>query len=88
MVRDRSRRHPLHVPPGRLAFPQLGSERVAFRLVVRAPDVSAIVGRVDTAVVRVKNAATVLSLIRFEPAGSTDLEELTRLSVSRVRAIT
>jgi len=72
----------------RLPMPALGSDRIAFRarITVRQGAL-ALSAHADLAVVRVRNAVTLISVASFGAADGVDLVDLARLSTSRLRAV-
>jgi hypothetical protein len=72
----------------RLPMPALGSDRIAFRarITVRQGALALSV-HADLAVVRVRNAVTLISVASFGAADGVDLVDLARLSTSRLRAV-
>ena len=72
----------------RLAMPTIGSDRVAFRarVTVRQGAI-AITARADMAVVRVRNAVTLVSVVSFGEPEGVSLVGLSRLTTTRLHKI-
>jgi hypothetical protein len=72
----------------RLAMPSIGSDRVALRarITVRQGAL-AVTARADMAVVRVRNAVTLVSVVSFGKPEGVSLVGLSRLSTTRLRAV-
>jgi hypothetical protein len=71
-----------------LTLPELGSDRVGIRArITLSQDATSVTARVDFVVVRVRNAATFLSVVRIGAATAPDVVDLSRLSTKRLRAV-
>jgi hypothetical protein len=71
----------------RLDFPQLGVDRVALRLTIVGRGDINVIGHADVVFVRIRNAVTIVGESRIGTGLPLDQEALTRLSVTRLRAI-
>jgi hypothetical protein len=72
----------------RLPMPALGNERIAFRAKITVHQDSVVLTvRLDFSAVRVRTAATSVSLVSFGTVDGVNLIDLTRLSTNRLKAV-